>query len=134
MTDQDISNLFKRYKQYIAEISILQDCIDIMQDGEHDGFQNNYAVLKRRKTLIDHWMQYLPDSEAEIIQMHLIEGRSWVYLSNYFYQKHQGTIPCDERTLQRIQGKALKRIADFVTKQFSDQLDYLIDSDTNNNP
>lgn len=129
MTEQDITILFKRYKRYEAEIAILQDCVDELHDADTADSQTKYALLKRRITLSNHWINYLPQYEAEIVKLHLIEGHSWVYLANYFSTKQNNGISCDERTLQRLQNKALKRIKGFVAEQFSDKLDYLIDSE-----
>lgn len=128
MTLQDITVLFQNYKQYNAELLILQECVDELQEGETEEIQEKYAVLKRRIALMDHWLSFLPYSESEIVKMHLIEGRSWVYIANKLSSQYQGTVSCDERTLQRTQAKALTRINGFVSRQFVDKLDYLVDS------
>ena len=128
MTLQDITVLFQNYKQYNAELLILQECVDELQEGETEEIQEKYAVLKRRIVLMDHWLSFLPYSESEIVKMHLIEGRSWVYTANKLSSQYQGTVSCDERTLQRTQAKALARINGFVSRQFVDKLDYLVDS------
>lgn len=127
MTLQEITTLFTNYKQYNTELLILQECVDELQEGETEEIQGKYAILKRRLVLIDHWINFLPRSEAEILKMHLIEGRSWVYIANQLSSNYQGSISCDERTLQRMQAKALARIESFVSKQFVNKLDYLAD-------
>lgn len=127
MTLQDITVLFMNYKRYKAELLILQECVDELQEGETEEIQEKYAVLKRRIGLMDHWISFLPYSEAEIIKLHLIEGRSWVYIANKLSGQYQGAVSCDERTLQRTQAKALARINSFVSRQFINKLDYLID-------
>lgn len=127
MTLQDITVLFMNYKRYKSELLILQECVDELQEGETEEIQEKYAVLKRRIGLMAHWISFLPYSEAEIIKLHLIEGRSWVYIANKLSGQYQGTVSCDERTLQRTQAKALARINSFVSRQFINKLDYLID-------
>lgn len=127
MTLQEITTLFANYKQYSTELLILQECVDELQEGETEEIQEKYAILKRRIVLIDHWIDFLPHSEAEILKMHLIEGRSWVFIANTLSTQYQGNISCDERTLQRMQAKALARIEGFVSRQFIDKLDYLAD-------
>lgn len=129
MTEQDIAILFKRYKRYDAEIAILQDCVDELHDAETAYSQTKYALLKRRITLINHWLNYLPQYEAKIVKLHLIDGHSWVYLANFFSTEQTNGFSCDERTLQRLQAKALKRIEGFVAEQFSNKLDYLVDDE-----
>ncbi|WP_461811510.1 hypothetical protein [Faecalimonas sp.] len=126
MTENNISTLFENYKQYNAELLIFYECVDELNESETVPAQ--YAILKRRVSLVKNWLQYLPDAESEIIKMHLVEGKSWVYISNFLASQYQGNVPCDERTLQRLQAKALKRILHFVNSQFTDKLDYLIDS------
>ncbi len=127
MTLQEITTLFTNYKRYSTELLILQECVDELQEGETEEIQEKYAILKRRIVLINHWIDFLPRSEAEILKMHLIEGRSWVYIANTLSTQYQGSISCDERTLQRMQAKALARIEGFVSKQFAGKLDYLVD-------
>lgn len=127
MTVQQIVTLFSNYKKYQAELLILQECIDELMEGSAEDVQAQYAVLKRRLSLINHWIAFLPRGESEILEMHLIEGCSWVHIANHLAETGRGSVSCDERTLQRIQTRALHRIHGFVTQQFCDKLDYLID-------
>ena len=79
MTDQDISTLFRRYKQYAAQISILQDCVDIMQDGEHDESQENYAVLRKLAFGLFVFRSYYQTNQRNICRLesgdHPLSGR-----------------------------------------------------------
>lgn len=50
--------------------------------------------------------------------LHLIEGLPWTRIASQIERQQNPEISCDERTLQRLQAKAIKRIHDFVAANF----------------
>lgn len=127
MTEEDIERIIKRKRKYEIETAILRDCVDDLNDPDRPDNVQKYAILKRRVTLIEHWLAFLPHDEQMVISNHLIGGRSWNWLANYISKHEEWSISCDERTLQRIQNRGIRRIYNLVTQNFGDDLDYLID-------
>lgn len=129
MTEQDIIYIVRDQRRCEAEIAILRDCSDELSDPDDSCHASRYAILKRRLALIGHWLDYLPDDESQLIRKHLIEGLSWTRIASDHEQQQNPNISCDERTLQRMHAKAIKRIHSFVSSHFGDSLDYLANID-----
>ena len=124
MTEQNIVSIFRNRRRYETIIAIMQDCSDDLVDPEKMQKAAEYAVLKRKLALNDHWLSYLPDDERMLVEKHLVEGLSWPRISSQMASQLGADIPCDERTLQRLQAKAIKRIYDFMKDSFHDELDF----------
>lgn len=129
MTEENIATIIRHKRHYESQIAILRDCIDDLSDPEQPTNAYRYALLRRRITLIDHWMAILPVDEKTVVVKKLIEELSWRGLANYFFKHEEWDISCDERTLQRTLDRAIKRIWHFVTTHFKNDLDYLIETE-----
>lgn len=129
INEQRIISIFQNKRRYETEVAILRDCSDVLNDSDQARPAARYAILRRKLALIDHWLSYLPDDERIIIEKHLIEDLSWPRIATQIATRQEIDIPCDERTLQRLQAKAVKRISTFMEDSFADILDYLIDNE-----
>ncbi len=129
INEQRIISIFQNQRRYEAEIAIMRDCSDVLNDSEQLKHSARYAFLKRKLALIHHWLSYLPDDERTLIEKHLIEGLSWSRIASQMSSQQSIDIPCDERTLQRLQAKAVKRINAFMQDSFADILDDLIENE-----
>lgn len=127
MNEQDVMVMLKNQKRYKAEIVIMRDCSDELSDVESWDSSHRCALLERRLKLINQWLFMLPGEERIVIQQHLIDGWSWVRIATELEREHNNEIPCDIRTLQRAQGRALKRLVDFTNTSFPNSLDFLVD-------
>ena len=127
MSEQEIMRVILMRKQFESEMAILRDCIDDLNDYESSEDTHQLALLKRRLTLIDHWLDYLPFEERMVVEMHLVIGMSWQRMSMQIEREFNGEISCDARTLQRAQERAIKRLAKFINHSFVNKLDYLIE-------
>ena len=127
MTVQSIIHLFKQKRSCEAEISIIRDCTDILNDPDQTKQSQKYAILKRRIALIEHWLKYLTPDERTVVEQHLIQNKPWSHIAAQIERERNNEFSCDERTLQRLQAKAIASIDSFMQEQFGDSLDYLLD-------
>ena len=129
INEQKVISIFQNRRRYEAEIAILRDCSDVLNDSEQAKHAARYSYLKRKLALIHHWLSYLPNDERMLIEKHLIDGLPWSRIASQIASQQDIDIPCDERTLQRLQAKAVKRIYTFMQESFADILDYLIENE-----
>ena len=59
--------------------------------------------------MIENWLSILSDEERNIIQLHLIDGKSWKRIEAEYEQKDEYEYRAT-RTLMRYQQQALKKI------------------------
>ena len=131
MTEQDIIQLFQQKRQWEAELSIIRDCSDELHDFSSAEQAMRFALLKRRLSLIEHWLDYVSSEERTIIQLHLIQKKPWSYIVNQMGIESPGSFPCDERTLQRLQARAIQNICNLMYQSFGNRLDYLLENNIN---
>lgn len=130
MTEQHIITMLQHKKSYEAEVAILRDCSDEFHEIHEDETSSRYALLNRRITLINHWLDYLSPEERFVIDMHLVQRRSWTHISQELDRLYHNDVACDERTLQRLQAKVIKKIASLMNDKFGTSMDYLIEEIT----
>ena len=127
MTEQDIMTLLQRKRRYETEIAILRDCSDELYEAEQTKRMNEYALLKRRLSMISHWLNYLSAEESFIVELRLIKNKSWPYIAEKIQNSSNGLLPCDERTAQRQLDKAISKLFRFMKNRFGRSMDFLID-------
>ena len=104
------------YRQVCAKAAIIGNMLQMQNDFPCG--QYNYTALKQqhtqllhKKSIIDCWLQLLPDDERFVIQTHMIQGLDWAKTQTE-YDKVWGIMNGrSERTLKRMQAKAIRRIA-----------------------
>ncbi|MEA4897580.1 MAG: hypothetical protein VB115_04965 [Christensenellaceae bacterium] len=128
MTEQDIIRIFQRKQCYEAEFAIIRDCSDELHDFDHTCQALNYAMLKRRLLLIEHWLSFLSPEECTVVERHLIQSQPWAHIAAQLERERGDETSFDERTLQRQQAKAISKICNFMWNCFAESLDFLIDS------
>lgn len=129
MTEQNIASMIGNQRRYEAELLILRDCSDCIRDPGNELDILRYALIKRRLALIGHWLHLLPVEEERLLQKHLIERQSWKSIAEQEASDPSKAIVCDARALQRMQARALKRLETFMHRSFGSTLDFLIDSE-----
>ena len=127
MTEKDIMSILKSRRKYESEMLIIRDCSDELDNPDDEEYAGRFAILKRRKNLIDHWMHYLSDEERIVVQKHLIEGQSWKSVTAYYIDRLGKDDSFDPRTVQRAQTSAIKKLVVFMSTRFVGSLDFLID-------
>mgnify|MGYP006910796540 FL=1 len=70
------------YRQVCAKAAIIGNMLQMQNDFPCG--QYNYTALKQqhtqllhKKSIIDCWLQLLPDDERFVIQTHMIQGLDW---------------------------------------------------------
>lgn len=130
MTEQDILTILQRKRRYETELAILRDCSDELNDYDQSQEANDYAVLKRRLALIDHWLNYLSVEERNLVEMRLYKNKTWLYIAEQIQESTKGKLPCDERTVQRQMDKAISSLYQLMSARFGSNMDFLIDHTT----
>jgi DNA-directed RNA polymerase specialized sigma24 family protein len=127
MMEQDILTILQHKRQYEAQVAIMRDCSDELYDVDQSQHANDYALLKRRLALIDHWLDYLSPSERYVVDMRLFQNIAWPNIADQIQENSKGRLPCDERTVQRQLERALARLNKLMNVRFGDSMDFLID-------
>lgn len=127
MTEQDVIKLLQCKKKYEVEIAILRDCSDSLFEVDESNISNRYALLNRRVSLIKHWLEFLSPEERYIVEMRLIKQKTWSSIAEHIQNSTDGTLACDERTIQRQLDRAVGKLYRFMNKHFGSSLDFLID-------
>ena len=127
MTEKDIIALLGKKRRYETEIAIMRDCSDYLLDSEQSQRGGDYALLKRRLSMIGHWLDFLSAEERYIVGLRLIKNKPWPYIAEHIRRNSVVDIPCDERTVQRQFEKAIGKVQSFMQERFGERLDYLIE-------
>lgn len=126
MNEKDIITLLKSHHKNQKMLGVLRDCSSNNSDSVL--MQNEYYVLlTKRSALVDHWLDYVPEDEARILHLHLVEGVSWRKIAEVFDREKTDDIAFDDRTFQRMQARAIRKIFLFMREMISDDMDYLLD-------
>lgn len=114
----------RNYKMYLAELSVIENCV-----SNPLPMQQRYSLLKRKTMLIQSWEGLLLSDEQVVITARLIDREKWNAVNKRLAESRNIDFEYDERTLQRIQEKAVSKIATFMMSKFQDELDYLFAED-----
>lgn len=72
--------------------------------------EKEYCNLVFIKNVIECWLELLPDDERFLVQKHLIQGLDWAKVIVEYNERWGIMNGRAERTLKRIQARAIKRI------------------------
>ena len=112
----DVMNELRNHRQVCAEITMIENVLHKMQnDSAH--MKDNRAVLERhsdelllKKETVESWLQLLTTEELFLVRTHLIQGLDWAK-TIVEHERMWGIMNGrSERTLKRIQSKAVDRI------------------------
>ncbi len=112
----DVINDLRNHRQVCAEITMIENVLHKMQsDSAH--MKYNRAVLERhsdelllKKETVESWLQLLTTEELFLVRTHLIQGLDWAK-TIVEHERRWGIMNGrSERTLKRIQSKAVDRI------------------------
>ena len=107
-----IQTHLKKYKAYCA----CERDLEMLNDEEQElNFNQKKRLEEVRKNgrMIENWLSILSDEERNIIQLHLIDGKSWKRIEAEYEQKDEYEYRAT-RTLMRYQQQALKKIEEYV--------------------
>lgn len=108
----DVIEQLRNHRHVCAKIDILENLIldnkPIQKDTLH--FEKELTALKTLRNQVNGWIKLLPREESFLVQTHLIDGLDWAK-TIVEYEKMWGVVNGrSERTLKRIQSKAIDRI------------------------
>lgn len=116
LSTTDVINDLRNHRQVCAEITMIEKVLHKMQnDSPH--MRYNRAVLERhsdelllKKETVESWLQLLTTEELFLVRTHLIQGLDWAK-TIVEHERMWGIMNGrSERTLKRIQSKAVDRI------------------------
>ena len=102
-----IQTHLKKYKAYCA----CERDLEMLNNEESEPNFNQKKRLeemRKNKRMIENWLSILSDEERYIIQLHLIDGKSWKRIEAEYEQKDEYEYRAT-RTLMRYQQQALKK-------------------------
>ncbi len=112
----DVINDLRNHRQTCAKIAIIENTLHQVQNtsasAQHklSALEMQYKELVARKETVESWLQLLPTEERFLVQTHLIQGLDWAK-TIVEHEKMWGIMNGrSERTLKRIQSKAVERI------------------------
>lgn len=123
MTEEMIYDLLSQYQKLVVQVNIIRDCSNSSLECIEENAK--YKLLIKKVSLVDHWLDYLEEQEARVLQLHLIQGLSWNKISLLSDGGEIEYLPTDRRALQRLQNRAVKKIQAFTNCSFGHELDHL---------
>jgi len=108
-----IQTHLKKYKAYCA----CERDLEMLNNEESElnfNQKKRLEEMRKNKRMIENWLSILSDEERYIIQLHLIDGKSWKRIEAEYEQKDEYEYRAT-RTLMRYQQQALKKIEEYVS-------------------
>ena len=102
----------RKYKAYCA----CERDLEMLNNEESElnfNQKKRLEEMRKNKRMIENWLSILSDEERCIIQLHLIDGKSWKRIEVEYEQKDEYEYRAT-RTLMRYQQQALKKIEEYV--------------------
>lgn len=107
-----IQTHLKKYKAYCA----CERDLEMLNDEEQKlnfSQKKRLEEVRKNRRMVENWLSILSDEERHIIQLHLIDGKSWKRIEAEYEQKDEYEYRAT-RTLMRYQQQALKKIEEYV--------------------
>ena len=114
-TTQEISETLRHHRKTRAHLKMLEN--QIHYHGASSLTEQDIKLCidyKNRIELVDTWLTLLDTEERFLVELHLIDGLDWAKVIVEYEKLWQRENGRAERTLKRIQSKALEQIADFM--------------------
>lgn len=128
MYEKDVIGLLKNYHRYEAELGMIEECA--LPNSKSSPYQNErYSILKRRIAFVKHSLTYVQGDAANILRLRFLENLTWPAVGKHIDQERGLETTYDERTLQRLQSRAVKDITDFLSDRFGQTLDVLVEQE-----
>lgn len=108
-----IQTYLRKYKVYCA----CERDLEMLNDGESElnfSQKKRLEEVRKNRCMVENWLSILSNEERHIIQLHLIDGKSWKRIEAEYEQKDEYEYRAT-RTLMRYQQQALKKIEEYVS-------------------
>lgn len=110
MTETQLKKLLQQLHAAKIQASLLEECSNCCKDNDTI---LQYAKHLQLKILTDT-MNILSHNEKFVIESHLIYHHTWIETTKLFSEVYGKNCELSERTLKRIQSKALKKMVTFI--------------------
>lgn len=114
-TSQRVSDVLRRHRMTIARLKMIEN--QLCYFGASSLTEQDIALgidCTNWIELVDTWLTLLDTEERFVVESHLINGLDWAKVIVEYEKLWERENGRAERTLKRIQSKALTQIADFM--------------------
>lgn len=112
MTEIQLKDLLSRYVFIQQEVEVLRK----YESCYKESVENEYKRKEFRINLLFSAMKILDEKERFVIETHLVNRKSWLQTTELYDIKYGILNGRSERTLKRMQSKALMKMLDFINK------------------
>lgn len=110
MTEIQLKKLLRQLHAAQIQNSLLEECLEISK--------NNLKTLPYdgnvQFRIIEETLKILNQNEKFVIETHLVYHHTWIETMMLFSEQNKPDCERSERTLKRIQSKALKKMVSFI--------------------
>lgn len=111
MSENDIRNILMSRPELEAKKMILMHEIARTNDPS---LRKHYDEIENKIILINSWLNLLTYDERFVVEKHLIDQIEWPRIALAFELEWKGQFTRTERTLERYQASAIKKICEFM--------------------
>ena len=112
MTEAELKEILCDFHTTKTRVGILKSCLDIRYDEDT---LEKYDKWSFQVEIIMDAMAILSEVENFVIDTHLVCHHTWVETTKLFSEKYGNNNGKSERTLKRIQSKALRDMLKFIS-------------------
>lgn len=112
MTEVQLKKLLRQLRAEQIQDSLLEECL-ILKESAHGILQ--YSDCFRFK-IIEQTLNILSPNERFVIETHLVDHQTWTETTRLFSERNGENCERSERTLKRIQSRALKKMVGFINR------------------
>jgi hypothetical protein len=113
MESEEIRTALRAYRRYEGEAIILEKCLD--GNGDRSIYKDRLCGRRKQLVLMDGWLRALPEEEAFIVRLHLVDGLDWAHVAVEYANRWGQELARSIQTLKRKQATALHRIEESVS-------------------
>ena len=110
-----IQTHLKKYKAYCA----CERDLEMLNNEESElnfNQKKRLEEVRKNRRMIENWLSILSDEERNIIQLHLIDGKSWKRIEAEYEQKRRDDTRCTYIHIEQI-------AFDFAAEDYADERD-----------
>lgn len=118
MQTADVIDALRNHRQICAKIAIVENTLQHEQEHwiHHPILSERLKKLMIQRNNIEQWLRLLPREERFLVQTHLVDGLDWAKTIVEYEKRWGVSNGRSERTLKRIQAKAVDRIVAFINE------------------
>lgn len=112
MTEVQLKKILRQLHAAQIHDSLIEECLTL-SESNHTVLQYSDSFQFR---IIEETLNILSQNEKFIIETHLVYHHTWTETSKLFSESNGENCERSERTLKRIQSRALKKMVDFINR------------------